>query len=229
MTLSFLSSSGASLHFLLLLLFSEPPPWILLCSFSLSLPVSPSLVSCGHACLPPWLTNNPKDVTPNSVCSPRERHRFAGRLRPHRWLAHRNELESRNRKNEWLLRQKTKSNTFTLTTFVYLAWCLCIQKLRAYCCSLHVCITVSLLAIMLRVSQMSSYEWMRGHLFFPELNTLKCSHCVVQTQNVSLVKVLINDPADSPHYFWRARQTNSWSARKSWILLISIGEEGNSF
>lgn len=39
----------------------------------------PSLVSTGHACLPPWLTSNPKDVTPNSVCSPRESHRFAGR------------------------------------------------------------------------------------------------------------------------------------------------------
>lgn len=62
----------------------------------------PCLVSAGHARLPPWLTNNPKDVSPNTICSPRERHRFAGRLRPHRWLAHRNEPESRNWKKEWL-------------------------------------------------------------------------------------------------------------------------------
>ena len=61
----------------------------------------PSLVSAGHACLPPWLTNNPKDVTPSSVCAPRERHRFAGRRQPHRRLAHWNELESKSWK-KWI-------------------------------------------------------------------------------------------------------------------------------
>lgn len=75
----------------LLLLYESPPP----------VPF-PCLVSTGHARLPPWLTNNPKDVSPNTISSPRERHRFAGRLRPHRWLAHRNEPESRNWKKEWL-------------------------------------------------------------------------------------------------------------------------------
>lgn len=60
-----------------------------------------SLVSAGHACLPPWLTNNPKDVTLNSVCSPPERgiDLLAG---GNHTDGYRNELKSINWKNEWL-------------------------------------------------------------------------------------------------------------------------------
>lgn len=87
-------------------------------SFSISSPFLaclPSLVSTSHACLPPWLTNNPKDVTPSSVCSPRERHRFAGRRQPHRRLAHRNELESKSWK-KWIAagRREKKNAIFKL-------------------------------------------------------------------------------------------------------------------